>query len=283
MISIIGLGDCGCNIAQKFSGYPQYKIYYISTKGQYSGHKNQLWPEYRSPEEYEEKCPDMSSFFEDIDEEVLFIVGGSAYVSAASLKLLSYIRDKRISILYIEPDVEFLSETKKLIENCTFHILQEYARSGVFERIFLFENLSLERMIDGLTITNFYDKINDYLVPIVHMINVFDKTEPVMTSFSDLPATSRICTIGVVNFDLGEEKVFFPLDTVREKRYYCGVSKEALENDSSILGEIKKHLRSTSGDIRSSFSIYPTSYENNFTYVTYHTSEIQTKKRARVE
>tara|TARA_Y100000310_G_scaffold176873_1_gene176995 strand:- start:620 stop:1468 length:849 start_codon:yes stop_codon:yes gene_type:complete len=282
MISIIGLGNCGCNIAQKFSVYPQYKTYYINNN-QYYGHKNQLWPEYRSPEEYEEKCPDMSSFFEDIDEEVLFIVGGSAYISTASLKLLSCIRDKKISILYIKPDVEFLSETKKLVENCTFHILQEYARSGVFERIFLFENSSLEKMISNLTIANFYDKINDHIVPIIHMINVFDKTEPVMTSFSAIAPTSRICTIGTVDFSSGEEKMFFPLDTVREKRYYCGVNEEALENDSSVLGEIKKHLRLMPEDVRTSFSIYPTSYKDNFTYVVYYTSEIQTKNHARVE
>tara|TARA_R110000824_G_scaffold89985_1_gene220230 strand:- start:12202 stop:13053 length:852 start_codon:yes stop_codon:yes gene_type:complete len=283
MISVIGLGDCGCNIAQKLSVYPQYKIYYINTSGQYSGHKTQLWPEYDTPEKYEENCPDMSSFFQDVDEEVLFILGGSGYISTASLKLLSYIKDKKISILYIKPDIEFLSVTKKLVENCTFHILQEYARSAVFERIFLFENSRLESMIDNLTITNFYDKINDYIVPVIHMINVFDKTKPVMTSFSDTAPISRVCTIGIMDFNSGEEKMFFPLDTVREKRYYYGVSEETLENDSSILGQIKEHLRSTPEDIRSSFSIYSTSYEDNFAYVIYYTSEIQTKISARLE
>ena len=284
MISIIGLGDCGCNIAQKFSVYPQYKTYFINTSGQYSGHKTQLWPEYDMPEKYEENCPDMSSFFQDIDEEVLFIVGGSGYISGASLGLLSYIKDKKISVLYVRPDIEFLSETKRLIEKCTFHILQEYARSGVFERVFLFENSSLEGLIGDLTITNFYDKINDYIVPIVHMINVFDRTKPIMTSFSSLAPSSKICTIGIKNFSSGEEEMFFPLDTIREKRYYYGVSKETLENDSSMLGEIKKHVRSNPESIRSSFSIYSTDYKDNFAYIVYHTSEIQTKEyHARIE
>ena len=283
MISIIGLGDCGCNIAEKFSMHSQYKIYYINTRGQYVGHKNQLWKEYNHPEKYEENCPDMSDFFEDIDEEVLFIVGGSGYISAASLRLLSYVKDKRISVLYIKPDVEFLSETNKLIENSVFHILQEYARSGVFEKIFLFENSSLEKIIGNLTITNFYGKINDYITPTIHMINVFDNTEPVMTSFSELSQTSRICTFGAVDLNAGEEKMFFPLDSIKEKRYYFGVSEKSLETDESLLGEIKNYIRSEPEDARTSFSIYSTDYEENFAYVLCYTSEIQTKNHARIE
>ena len=283
MISIIGLGDCGCNIAEKFSTHSQYKIYFINTKGQYTGHKMQLWPEHSSPEEYEENCPDMSDFFEDIDEEVWLIVGGSGYISATSLRLLSYIKDRKISVLYIKPDTEFLSKTNKLIENSVFHILQEYARSGVFEKIFLFENSSLEKIIGNLTITNFYGKINDYIVPTIHMINVFDNTEPIMTSFSELSQTSRICTLGAVDLNAGEEKMFFPLDSAKEKRYYFGVNKKSLETDKSLLGEIKNHIRSVPEDIRSSFSIYSTDYEENFAYVLCYTSEIQTKNHARIE
>lgn len=282
MISIIGLGDCGCNLAKKFSAYPQYKTYYINTNGQYPG-KTYLFPEYDAPEKYEEKCPDMSDFFQDIDDEIVFILGGSGYISAASLGLLSYVKDKKINILYVKPDVEFLSSTKKLIENCTFHILQEYARSAVFERIFILENSTLEEIIGNVTITNFYEKINEYIVPIVHMINVFERTEPIMTSFSDIAPISRICTIGVMDFESGEEKMFFSLDTVREKRYYYGVSRETLENDPSALGQIKEHVRSTPEDIRSSFSIYSTEYKDNFAYIVYYSSEVQTNNSPDLE
>ena len=283
MISIVGLGNCGCNIAEKFFVYPQYKIYYINTEGQYSGHKTELWPEYSSPERYEENCPDMSSFFEDIDEEVLFIVGGSGYISATALRLLSCIKDKKISILYIKPDVEFLPQTKKLVENCTFHILQEYARSGIFEKMFIFENSSLEKIIGNVTITNFYDKINDHIASAMHMINVFDNTDPVVTSFSELNESSRICTLGVVDIESAEEKLFFLLDKMREKRYYFGVNEEVLRSDESLFGEIKNYLRLEPEDIGTSFSIYSTNYDNSFAYVVCYTSEIQTKKHARVE
>jgi len=187
------------------------------------------------------------------------------------------VREKKTSVLYIKPDVEFLSETKKLVENCTFHVLQEYARSGIFECTYLFENSSMEEIVGDLTITNFYDKINDYMVPIVHMVNVFDNTAPVMTSFSTLGDTARICTLGVVDIKSGEEKMFFPLDNVREKKYYFGVNRETLQNDASLLKEIKNYIRSTPGNIRSSFSIYETSYDHNFAYVASYTSQIQAK------
>tara|TARA_R110000824_G_scaffold194057_1_gene376510 strand:- start:2282 stop:3136 length:855 start_codon:yes stop_codon:yes gene_type:complete len=284
MISVIGLGDCGCNLTQKFSVYPQYKAYYINTIGGYSGHKAHIFPKHSSAEENEEKCPDLSGFFDDVDEKVLFIIGGSSHISAASLRLLSYIQDKEITILYIRPDVEFLSQTKKLIENSTFHILQEYARSAVFERIFLVENASLESIIDNLTIANFYDRINDYMIPIIHMVNVFDNTEPIMTSFSALAPASRVCTYGILDIESSEEKMFFPLDNITEKRYYFGVSEKTLKTDDSLLKKIKGYIRTIPESIRSSFSIYSTSYEDNFAYIVYCTSEIQTKENhARIE
>ena len=42
MISIIGLGDCGCNIAEKFSTHSQYKIYYINAEAKDAAGNNAL-------------------------------------------------------------------------------------------------------------------------------------------------------------------------------------------------------------------------------------------------
>jgi hypothetical protein len=284
MISIIGLGDCGCNIAEKFSAYPQYKVYYVNTQEDYGATgKFFEMPTQSHPEKYEEKCPDLGEFFNDVDDDILFIVGGSGYISGCSLRLLRCLEDKRINVLYIQPDREFLSETKTLLEKCSFQIYQEYARSAVFEKIFLFKNSNLESLIDNLTVTEFYDKINEYVVAAVHMVNVFDNTKPVMSSFSGLSSTSRICAFGTFDLRSGEEKMFFPLDNIREKRYYIGVSKKTLETDASLLSQIKKHVKPASENIKSSFSIYSTDYEENFAYVLCYTPEIQTKNHARIE
>ena len=52
-MNIIGLGQCGCNIAEKFEQYPQYKTFYINTEE--SGSKNFfLLDKQESHQEYEE-------------------------------------------------------------------------------------------------------------------------------------------------------------------------------------------------------------------------------------
>jgi hypothetical protein len=277
MISVIGLGSCGCSIAKRFSQYAQYKTYYIDTDLVEPGRRAYRFPKFNSPEEYEANCPEMGHFFNDVDDEVMFIIGGSGYISGASLRLLSYIRDKEITMVYVQPEVEFLSEAKKLMENSTFHIFQEYARSGVFKKIIILENPALEQIVTGLTISNFYERINDFAVPAIHMINVFDNTEPVMSSFSELKETSRICSLGIVDVESGEEKMFFSIDNVAEKRYYFGVNSENLKTDSDLLNKIKKHIRGNSEGVRTSFAVYSTSYDHDLSYVLAYSPRIQTK------
>ena len=277
MISVIGLGSCGCNIASKFAQYPQYRTFYIDTEMDHRGKYVFQFPKFNSPEEYEEKCPEMSDFFHDVDDEVIFIVGGSGYISASSLRVLSYVRDKKITIVYVKPEVDFLSDTNRLMENSTFHIFQEYARSGVFERVLILENPTLEKIIPDLTIGNFFQKINEFAVYAMHMVNVFDNTKPVMSNFSDLKETSRISSLGMVDLEGGEEKMFFSIDNVTEKRYYFGVNSENLNKDAELLNKIKKHIKANKDNVITSFAIYPTSYSHDLAYVVSYSSQIQTK------
>lgn len=277
MISVIGLGSCGCNMASKFAQYPQYRTFYINTEMNHKGEHTFRFPEFNSPEEYEQKCPQMSDFFYNVDDEVIFIVGGSGYISACSLRVLSYVKDKKITIVYVKPEVDFLSDTNRLMENSTFHIFQEYARSGVFERVLILENATLEKIIPDLTIGNFFQKINEFAVYAMHMVNVFDNTSPVMSNFSDLKETSRISSIGMVDLENGEEKMFFSIDNVTEKRYYFGVNSENLNKDAELLNKIKKHIKANKDNVVTSFAIYPTSYSHDLAYVVSYSSQIQTK------
>tara|TARA_Y100001963_G_C6718642_1_gene418028 strand:+ start:452 stop:1291 length:840 start_codon:yes stop_codon:yes gene_type:complete len=278
MTTVVGLGNCGCRLAKNFEIYPQYNIYYINTSVPDTQIKNYYkFPEFDHPELYENNCPDFTDFFKDIDDEILFILSGSGYISAASLRILYYLKDKKINILYIEPDTEFLSETKKLMEYSSFHILQEYARSGVFNKIFLMKNSNLVNIIGDLPITGYYDSINQYIAPIVHMINVFDNSSPVMTTLHRTSPTSRICTIGIINIGTGEEELFFPLDLIKEKQYYYAINEENLKTDGTLLSRIKKQIKKTPEGVHSSFGIYSTSYETDYVYTVSYSSAVQIK------
>jgi len=56
------------------------------------------------------------------------------------LRVLEQIRDKKIDIFYIRPDVDLLIGELRLQERAIFGILQEYARSGLFSSFTIFSN-----------------------------------------------------------------------------------------------------------------------------------------------
>ena len=206
-MNIIGLGKAGCNIAEKLSQYPQYEVYYIDTSKR-PGNSLKV-PTKKSPVEYEAKTRLKASFFKQIKGECLFIVCGCETISGLTLRILEKFSEEKIEILYIKPDISLLPEIKILQEKVTFNILQEYTRSGVFEKIYIVENAKLESTLGDVQIIGYYDKLNELLVSTLHMINVYKHSKAEMDTFSTPEAPVRISTFGVVECDTGDEKLFY--------------------------------------------------------------------------
>jgi len=274
MYSIIGLGNCGCEIAKKFEYFSQYTVYYIDADERCESNFCKV-PRQDHPEKYEKNCPDFSSFLETVEEDVCLILGGSGYISATVLRILEKIRDRNINILYIRPDTELLTGTKLLQERATFNVLQEYARSGLFRNIILVHNNSISDIIGDIPIKKYFESINEMVSSSFNMINVLDNSEAVVSSFSDLSEVSRISTIGVMNLETNEEKLFYPLEHIREKKYYYAISENDLETKGSLLRDITEQVKNTSGDVKSGFGIFPTTYEQNYCYTLNYSSFIQ--------
>ena len=100
-MNIIGLGQAGCNIAEQFKRYTQYKVYKINI-GLKKSKSTYTLKKQKSPEAYEETFPNLkNTFFKEISGETLFITS-CGFTSGASLRLLEQIKNNcKISILYI--------------------------------------------------------------------------------------------------------------------------------------------------------------------------------------
>jgi hypothetical protein len=72
------------------------------------------------------------SFLDDINENMQVFVVGSSYSSNYTLGILEQIQDKKLEVFYVRPDVDLLTGVPKLLENMMFGVLQQYARSGLF-------------------------------------------------------------------------------------------------------------------------------------------------------
>lgn len=275
---IVGLGTAGCNIAKKFEKYTQYRTYKIDSSP-HSGDEVFMLPSFDSPEEYENNPSDFSEFFSEIaDKEVLFIVCGASSVASASLVALEELNKRgcTINILCIVPETELMGETKTKQERVVRGVLQEYTRSGVFKRLYLASNVHMEPLVENLTIMNYHETINEFLVSTMHMINVFNNTQSVSDTFSPPANAARICTFGFVGFDSGEEKFFFPLDMPREKRYYYAISQKKLETETRLFRQIVNQVKSKLTDTtKVSYGIYSTEYEEDYVYVMANSTKVQ--------
>ena len=277
MDTIIGLGKAGCAIAEKFSQHPQYKVFKIDSESiDNSEERVHLLKRYDHPEKYEKNIPSLKAFFKDATDDILFVVSGAGYTSAASLGILQQLSHKNLNILYIKPDVEFLGETNTFQERLVRNVLQEYARSHVLNRIYLVDNKKLEAILGDVPIIGYYDKLNDLMVSAIHMVNVYNHHTPVHKTSFESKETASVSTIGIVDIDSGEEKLFFPLDEADEIRYYYAINKDKLKSDGKLLKRIKEQIKEqTSEEIKASYGVYSTDYEQDYLYVIAHSLEIQ--------
>ena len=277
MDTVIGLGEAGCNIADQFARYSQYKIYKIDCglEGlRQEGVYNMPWQD--SPERYEEKCPDMTNFLRYVYGDVLFVVGGSGNISGAALSILQHIKHCNINILYIRPDLESISITKRTQEWVTFNVLQEYARSGLFERIYLVDNSKVEESLGNVPVIGYYDKLNSVIVSSLHMINVYNHINSVVDTYSKPLAGRRISTIGIYDSKNNQNNLFYLLDNVSEMRYYYAINQEKLETDGDILKKVREQIK---GEAEASYGIFATNYDQDYVYTVAHSSEIQRQKK----
>ena len=272
-MNIVGLGNAGCQVANNFSQWPQYDVFCIDTENK--GYTKFFKVEERNNHEEYEKSFDVSLLPAITGPTAVFISGGGK-ISGMSLRLLERLKDEEVTLFYIKPDLETSNKQTQLRHKITFGVLQQYARSNVVTRMYIVENKNVEALLDNISITDYWKNINYAISNTYHMINYFNNTEPLLSTFSAIGETSRIATFSVVNFDSLKEKTFYNLDKPRFKRYFFGVNEETMQNQKDLLHKIREFVRGqTDENTHSSFSIYSTDYEHNYVYSVCYASMIQ--------
>ena len=273
MDTIIGLGKGGCNIAKNFGQYPQYNTICIDTED--AGHDNFLQlPEQKCHEDYERYYGglDLSACRDHVG---VFCVGAGR-ISGAILRILEQIKDKRVWVYFIKADPTDISDRGKLRERATFFILQEFARCGLIDRIYLLENKKIEEYLEEVSIFNYWDKLNETISSTVHMLNYFRHADPVMSTFTSVHEAAKIQTIGFLDSKTGEEKLFYDLQFPRHRLYYYAIEEDKLKKEGKLLSKIKKQVKSaTTERCATNYGIYATQYKQDYCYVELFSSFIQ--------
>jgi hypothetical protein len=279
MISIIGLGNAASSVAELFSEIKQYKVYKLNSKVEKNTKYNFKLKSFDNPEEYEYNIPNLKTFFKSINDNIQFLIMGGSLSSNYALGVLEQLRDKKVDLIYIQPDTELLTGIPVLVENTTFGVLQEYARSGLVNSITLISNLSIEESLGDINIKNYYDSLNNFIFSTVHHLNYFTHSEPEIGQVSRPAEINRIRAVAGLNMKNIEEKWFFNLDSPRELCYYLAINTERLETEGGLHKKIVDMLKQKPKNAfrKISYAIYETPY-NDFGFCVAHTNVVQTKK-----
>jgi hypothetical protein len=275
-MNIVGLGNAGCQIAKTFQNYEQYQVFCIDVEDK--GYPTFLQVEHQnSHEDYEKNYKKLK--LSKCKGETTFILCGTGNISGCALRVLQQIKDSPVTVIYIKSDLANLSHEQKLKDRATFGILQHYARSALLKDVYIVSNQLVERAIDGISIKSYWSDINNIISSTYHMLNVFDNTEPLLTTASPRPITARIATLGVVNYETNKENMFYDLQYPRLKKYFYGINENSIEEDKEILHKIRAFVnQKAEKNIAANFSIFSTSYEHNYIYSTHYASFIQEQK-----
>lgn len=277
MSTIIGLGKAGCNIAKELSIYPQYNVFCIDAEKD-DFNKFKLVKKQKSFEDYEENFPSIQKFLSKASAPYTVIIGGSGKISGACLRLLEQLKSKDISILYIKPEVDILSDLAAKQERLVFQVLQQYTRSGLLDKMFIVSNSECENILGDLSIKEYFNQINKLVATTFHMYNVFQNIEPLIQAHTEPLEPCKISTFGIID-EKGGEKMLYDLKFPREKHLYYSVTNDSLENDVSLMKNIKKQVRSKMTDkLKVSYSVYENNYDQNYIYSCTFASMIQEEK-----
>jgi hypothetical protein len=277
MISVVGLGNAASAIAEKFSDTSNYNVYLMNDKISRSSKYKFRLKSYDEPEDYEKNIPNVKKFFKDVDDRIQFIIVGSSYSSNYSLGILEQIKDKRIDIFYIKPDVELLTGVPRLMETAVFSILQEYARSGLFNTITFFSNLNLENILQNIPVKEYYNTLNNSIFSTIHYLNYFENSDPEIGQVCPPSEINRVRTVGMLDMKNLEEKWIFDLDTERELCYYMCINEKKLEEEGGLHRKLVNMLKEKPRNAfrKISYAIYETPLQQDFGFCVAHTNVIQ--------
>lgn len=276
MYTVIGLGGIGCRVATEFLKYSQYNVLCIDDAS--TGHCDELLvPASEKPEEYEENFPTIpKKTLAKIKEDVIVVLSGSSYVCAGALRMLYQIKDRNITIIYVQPELDLLEERKSKQERVISSVLQEYTRSGIFSKMYLTSNGSIDKLVCTAGIKDYYPAINSLISSVFHMMEVFDRQPAEVSSFSRVNEARRICTMGVLDTNTAQEKMFFPLDNTMDSRLYYGISENSLNSNSNLQREIIETIKQKNREFNKySYGVYGTQYDYDFCYVKSYSSKVQ--------
>lgn len=266
MITLIGIGNTGTKIVEKLSSYQQYRTIKID-----SGEEIK---ECSSPEEYEEKCPSFKKLFKNLDSDVYVFISSSGKISGSLLRILEQLKEYTLNVVCVCSDPITLSSVGSLQQNVVTGVLQEYARSGLLNSLYLLDNSKIEDVIENIELDKYWEKINETIAYFFHTFMFFMNTKEIF-KFGDTDSkVANIHTFGVLDHQKNKTSLY-DLKYITNEVYYYSLNKKQNKN---TLKEIKVFIQEQSKNKKVGTYIYEVENRDEPVYIRMSTSIPQTAK-----
>lgn len=278
MPSVVGLGDLANEVVSGFETYPEYEVYRIGAGLKDTAHTKGMKKQ-DSVELYEQNPPATKRFFKNIQDEVIFVCTGAEPESGAVLRILETIKDKKITVIYLRKDLDLVSQKEVLQDRVAFGILQNYARSGLFERIVLIDMNQIDEILGDVPVSEYAERQSQLVASTYHMIQVFQHSRPIMGNMLPSESTNRISTLGLSEIGESDDRWFFELNKSFEVYYLYAVNENLLNQDKRLLNKIKTQIKERAQEnTKTMFGIFPTDYDQNYVFCLANTKIVQGEK-----
>lgn len=274
MKTVLCLGPKACDIGELFENDNNFQVKLVDKE--IEGDNCFGLSKQKSPEDYEKNVPDMSAFFSDVCDEILFITTGECDVLSCSLKILQQVKDKNITIIYLRPNHDFLGRQGILQDRMAFNIFQEYARSGLFKSIYLINEENIEQhLLNEMPITEIYDAYLKMIYNFILNLNSVE-SEPLINHFSGPKESSRVSTFAFYDLHTDVEVPMYDFNLIDDKVYHFFLSEETISTNKKIMREIKDKLKNKVVDnTKISYTIYKISGKTDYCFTVYYSKAIQ--------
>lgn len=270
-MNIVGLGKTGCDIVEKFDKYKQFSRFFIDSDMEGENCFNA--PNFEKPEDYENKFPTIPF---SINEELTLVLSSDSQLSLSSLKILEQYKQLELKVIYIKPDTKFLNPILTTIDKVVYNVLQELTRSAKIKLMYIIDLKKVADVVGKVPLLERQHKINETIAYAYYMKNMFDNIQPVFDKIIESPSTYCINTLGVMDLDSGQEKLFYPLDEVRERRYNYYISKKELSDDLELSDHIEEQINDKfQENLKISYAIYESPLDHSSVFIEAKSPYIQ--------
>jgi len=273
-MNVIGLGEAGCKISHYLSKYDDYQTFQIDVENKQYDNFIKI-KKLDSHEDYEAKYKPLKiNVANGLD--TFLILSGAGAISGAVLRILEQLDNNNVKIIYIKPRLSELSSLQKTRHRIVSQVLQEYCRSAKLKEFTIIDNSLIEDLLPEIPLDDYWSPINQLIGDTFHMINFFNKSEPLLKSSNAVPKTAVMSTYSLVDFSNMQEKKLYDLSFPRAKSYYFALGKQFIKDNKDILTQVRQFISlNDSENCDCSYEIHQTDYDQNYVYGYHYASFVQ--------